>query len=83
MVTREDMRDIAEAAAEKTVAKLFLAFGVDTNDPDDIKTFQKDLSHLRSWRESTDAVKKHSLRAVVSFVVTAALGAVLVQWHWH
>lgn len=81
MVTREDMRDIAEAAAEKTVAKLFLTLGVNTSDPDDIKRFQKDLNYLNGLRESTEAVKKHSLRAGVSFMVTAALGAVWLKWH--
>ena len=83
-VTTEQMHEIAEEVAERTVNKLFLALGVNTADPNEIPKFQKDLAHLRSWRESTEAIKRRGLLSAVTFIVTAALGWVAYgTWHGH
>lgn len=73
-LTPDNVEEIAEEVAEKTVTKLFLAFGFNSQDPNEVIKFQKDLSHLRAWRESTEAVKRRGLMAAVSFIVTGVLG---------
>lgn len=73
-LTQKEVHDIAEMVSEKTVNKLFVTLGVDVTDPSEIRKFQKDLIHLRNWRESTEAISRHGLIACVTFIVTAALG---------
>lgn len=78
MTSREEIREIAGEAAEQAVSRMLLALGVDASDPEAVIAMQADFKHLRSWRESTEAVKRHSLKAAVTVIVTAGLGAVLV-----
>jgi len=82
-LSTESMHEIAEEVAERTVNKLFLALGVNTADPSEVPKFQKDLAHLRSWRESTEAVKRRGLMAAVTFLVTGALGWLVYGFTWH
>ena len=42
-MTRPEMEQVAEEAAEKALEKLFLTFGVDTSDPEEVVAFQDDL----------------------------------------
>ena len=83
---KESIREIAEMAAKTTVNEMFLNFGINIADPNEIPKFQRDLAHLRGWRESTESLKQNGLKAAVSFLVTAALGWALYwisQWHGH
>jgi len=55
----------------ETVKETLLSLGLDTDDP--IKV-QKDFQHLREWRETTEAIKDHSLTTVIGIVVAGILG---------
>lgn len=78
-----DIHEIAEAVAKKTVSELFLSLGINTNDPNEIPKFQRDLAHLRNWRESTEALKTKGIMTAVSFIVTAGLAWLIFGATWH
>jgi hypothetical protein len=77
------IEEIAERAAEAAVAKLMLTLGVNARDPHEVLKMQKDFAHLRSWRESTDAVKRRGMMAAVTFLVTAVLGCLVYGFSKH
>ena len=56
-----------------TVSETLLKMGVNTDDPTEA---QKDFQHLRSWRQSTEAVKRQSMLAAIG-VVTAGMLALI------
>jgi uncharacterized protein (DUF952 family) len=56
-----------------TVSETLLKMGVYTDDPIEA---QKDFMHLRSWRQSTEAVKRQSMLAAIG-VVTAGMLALI------
>lgn len=80
-MTRAEMEEIAEEAAAKALANLFMTLGVDVSDPKDVKALQADLMHVRAWRESTIAVKQHALKTAIGVLVSGALGWLgLIIW---
>ena len=83
-VTPQEIREIAREVASETVDQLFLALGVNTSDHNEIPKLQKDLAHLRRWRETTESLPGYGLKAAVTFFVTASLGALVygIRWHW-
>ena len=56
-----------------TVSETLLKMGVNTDDPIEA---QKDFMHLRSWRQSTEAVKRQSMLAAIG-IVTAGMLALI------
>lgn len=80
-MTDPDMQAIADAAAAKALRNLFLTLGSDVSNPSDVKALQADLSHIRAWRESTETVKQHTMKAAVTVIVTGVLGWLgLILW---
>ncbi len=67
----------AAQVAEKVVGRLFLVLGINASDEKELIKLQKDLAHLRGWRESMEIVRSRSLATAVGFIVTAVLGYVL------
>lgn len=82
-MSHDEIREIAEEAADKAVRKMFLAFGLDLADPKEIIAFQDDLRHVRVWRESTEAAKRHALKTVIGVLITGALGYIALLFQWH
>jgi hypothetical protein len=66
MTEHELKKIVAEAVAET-----LLQLGIDASDPVEM---QKDMAHLRSWRESVATVKQQSLVTAVGIVVAGILG---------
>jgi hypothetical protein len=66
-VTEHEIRRIIAETVNETLTRL----GVDTEDP---LEFQRDLQHLRAWRESVATVKQQSLVTVVGILIAGALG---------
>jgi len=56
-----------------TVSETLLKMGVNADDPIEA---QKDFMHLRSWRQSTEAIKRQSMLAAIG-VVTAGMLALI------
>ncbi|HET6406792.1 MAG TPA: hypothetical protein VFG14_02840 [Chthoniobacteraceae bacterium] len=68
MTEAEVKRIVAE-----TVEQTLLTLGVDTEDPIEL---QKDLAHLRAWRESMETVRKQSLITAVGIIVAGVIGLI-------
>lgn len=71
--SEEKTEAIANRAATKAIDGFFMRLGVDTQDP---IAMQKDFAHLRSWRESTDLVKRKGLTVAVTILVTGGLAMI-------
>lgn len=69
-MTETEIKTIVKEAVKETL----LGLGVDADDPTEV---QKDWAFLRNWRESTEAVKRQGLIAVV---VTALVGLAGLVW---
>lgn len=72
MTENEVKKIVAEAVAET-----LLTLGIDTSDP---VALQKDMAHLRSWRESIATVKKQSLVTAVGIIVAGVLGLIYLAF---
>lgn len=57
----------------ETVTQTLLTLGVDTNDPVEL---QKDLAHLRAWRESMETVRRQSLITAIGVITAGVLGLI-------
>ena len=68
-IKEEDLKKLISSTVEETLLKM----GVDSSNPLEM---QKDLQHLRSWRQSTDAVKRQSMLAAIG-IVTAGMLALI------
>jgi len=76
-ITSDQIEHIAQEVAKKTIESLLLQLGLNTYDPSEIPKLQRDLAHLRSWRESTEAIQRRGLLAAVTVLVTGAFGWLL------
>jgi hypothetical protein len=66
-MTEHEIRAIVADAVSQTLTRL----GVDVDDPLEV---QKDMQHLRAWRESVATVKRQSLITAIGILVAGALG---------
>ena len=62
--------DVKKIVAE-TVSETLLKLGIDASDPIEL---QKDMQHLRQWRESIATVKRQSIITAVGVITLGALG---------
>lgn len=65
--------DVAAKAAKEAVKEIFLTLGIKT---DDALEVQKDMQHLRAWRESVATVKKQSLVTAIGIITVGVLGLI-------
>jgi hypothetical protein len=83
-MTKSEMEEIAEQAAQKTLANFFLTVGVDITDPQEVIKFQADMRHIRRWRDANETVQKHALRTAVGVIVTGFISWIgLLLWKGH
>lgn len=57
----------------ETVAETMLKLGIDVSDPIEL---QKDMQHLREWRESIATVKRQGIITAVGLLVAGFLGLI-------
>lgn len=67
--------DVAKQAAKEAVKEIFLTLGIKT---DDALEVQKDMQHLREWRESVATVKRQSLMTAIGIITAGILGLIWV-----
>lgn len=81
-MTPFEIHDIAKEAAREAVREVLIGLGVNTSDSGDMIKMQADFAHLRAWRESTEAVKRRGMLAIVTVLVTGGLGYIsTLIWH--
>lgn len=68
-MSEQEIRKIVAETVDQTLTRL----GVDIEDP---LEFQRDLQHLRAWRESADTVKRQGLVTAVGIIIAGILGLV-------
>lgn len=68
-MTENEIRRIVAETVDQTLTRL----GVDTHDPIE---FQRDMQHLRAWRESIGTVKRQSLITAIGILTAGILGAI-------
>jgi hypothetical protein len=68
MTEHELKKIVAEAVAET-----LLQLGIDASDPVEM---QKDMAHLRSWRESVATVKQQGLITAIGVITVGMLGLI-------
>lgn len=66
-MTEDDARAIARA----TVREMLITLGADPDEPTEL---QKDFAFVRTWRLSTEAVRRHGLITAVGVIVAGGLG---------
>lgn len=64
----EEVREIVR----ETVVQTLEQFGLDTKDPAELR---RDFAHLRQWRETTQAVRRHGIVTAVGIVVAGLAAA--------
>lgn len=68
-MTEAELNKIVSQAVAETLLKL----GIDTSDPVEL---QKDMAHLRAWRESVQTVKRQSLITAIGILTVGVLGLI-------
>ncbi|RTM07393.1 MAG: hypothetical protein EKK31_11560 [Hyphomicrobiales bacterium] len=66
-MTEHELKKVVSEA----VAETLLQLGIDASDPVEM---QKDMAHLRAWRESVATVKNQGLVTAIGILVAGALG---------
>lgn len=64
-----DIRKIVADTVDQTLTRL----GIDADDP---LEFQRDMQHLRAWRESVATVKRQSLMTAIGILTAGVLGLI-------
>jgi hypothetical protein len=67
--------EIRKVVAE-TVAETLLKLGIDASDPIEL---QRDMQHLRQWRESIATVKKQGIITAVGIIIAGVLGLIWIS----
>ena len=67
--------EIRKIVAE-TVKETLTRMGIPADDPIEV---QKDMAHLRAWRESVSTVKRQGLITAVGIVTAGILGLIWVS----
>lgn len=68
-MTEQEIRRIVAETVDQTLTRL----GVDTHEP---LEFQKDLQHLREWRQSVGTIKRQGLITAVGILTAGILGLI-------
>lgn len=68
-MTEHELKKIVAEAVSETLLQL----GIDASDPVEM---QKDMAHLRAWRESVQTVKQQGLIAAIGVITVGALGLI-------
>ncbi|MEQ1950928.1 hypothetical protein [Mesorhizobium sp. CN2-181] len=64
-----EIRRIVSETVDETLTKL----GVDPNNP---LEFQKDMAHIRAWRNSVETVKTQSLTTAIGIITAGIVGLI-------
>jgi hypothetical protein len=80
-MTRSEIEEIAEEAADKAIHRLFLTLGYNVQDPEVLMVLQEDLRFARKWRGAYETTSQHTLKTAIGVIVTGIIGWIgLVLW---
>jgi hypothetical protein len=70
-----DDAELLKKVVAETVAETLMKLGMNTGDP---IALQKDMQHLRSWRESTETIKRQGLMTAMAIIVSGTLALIWI-----
>lgn len=76
------VREAARVAAATAVDRVLLRLGIDPQAPAEFAEVRKDLSYLRSLRQTRDAIGKAGIRTIVSVVTVGLLAMLWAAFKW-
>ena len=76
-MTEEEIKELAQASADKAVRQTFRMFGVDTDDQDSVNEFRHDLVWAREMRQSVKGVQSKMLLVLAGLVVAGVFTAAM------
>ena len=76
-MSQTDLERIAQAAADRAVARTFEHLGVDPSDPDDLFQLRQDIEFLRQARKGAS----HGMRIFFSSLLAALGMAAWLGWN--
>ena len=85
-MTDAEIREIAEAAADAAVSKVFLRLGIDPEDPGALPERKADFDYLHRLRVGSELFKKQGLSTIASVITTFIIGALVaaaMKWWPH
>lgn len=68
-------RDEIQKIVAETVIATFTTLGIDAKDPFEL---QKDMQHLREWRQSVNKLRQQSYLTAIGVVTAGVLGLIWV-----
>jgi len=68
-MTEAEIRKIVAETVEQTLTRM----GIEASDPMEV---QRDMQHLRSWRTSTETIKRQGILTAVGIVTAGVLGLI-------
>lgn len=74
-MTEQQVRAIAAEAAAQAVRETLVRLGIPVEDPMEV---QRDMQHLRDWRNSVETVKSKSLTTLVGIAISGFVALILV-----
>lgn len=77
-LSRHEVTQIAEEAAERAVTKVLFKMGLDLNDPDDLENFRENNRHTTKQRKGIAFITENVIRAGVT-VLVGAIGIALYE----
>ena len=76
-MTDEEIKTLAQTAADKAVHQTFRMFGVDTNDQDSVNEFRHDLIWTREMRKTIKGVQSKTLMVIIGLVAAGMFTAMI------
>lgn len=76
-MAEEKVLNLSESELKRIVSEgvteAFLRLGVDSTNPTEM---QADFRHLREWRQTTSALKRHGLLTLIGIFIAGAIAAI-------
>lgn len=75
-LTQAEIKHIADESAKAALRDMLTMMGVDANDPKALIEMQADFAHLRTWRESVEAVRTKGILVATGIIVSGVIAAI-------
>lgn len=78
-ITRAELRALIRDGVAEGVKEALLPLGLDISTPQGILEAQRDIQHLRAWRQATETAKRQGLMTAIGIIVAGIIGLIWVR----